>query len=120
MKPHVALILLAATVMPGVAHAACSTASLAGNWRLIATDGTGSSFCNVAITSAGVVTGTCSSGSAASGKIALSSACAISGKVLGQVFTGRTEALETSSKLVPNIITGSGNPPVGGIVAYRK
>jgi hypothetical protein len=103
----VTLFLIAAA---GMAQANCSTANLAGTW----TSFNGSGLCTATISSAGVVTGTCGSGT-----VAMTSACKFSGTIGGKSLTGRSEAIAAASALKPNLLVGStsANTP---LVAYRK
>lgn len=119
MKP--ALLALAVLLaLPGIAEAACSTASAAGTWRIAVSNSMGEDVCPVSVASTGVVAGTCRSGLKASGKIALASDCRITGSILGAAVTGRTEALDPKSTLKPNIMMLYGDPArVGTVAGYR-
>ncbi|BBE71317.1 hypothetical protein [Oharaeibacter diazotrophicus] len=111
-----AAVLLASLAAAGSAEAACNTAALAGKWSIAAASGT---LCTITVTTAGVTSGTCS-GFSAAGKLALSSACKLSGTVLGGSITGRTEVIATTSPLKPNLMLGLGGGIIGPFAAYRQ
>jgi len=103
-----------ATITSG--QAACTSAALAGTWVL----GSGSSICQVAISSSGVMTkksGTCIG---STGKVKITSACVISGSFAGTTFTGRTEYAAPGTSVLPNIFIGYLAGDDSPFVGYRK
>jgi len=111
-----AAVLLGSLAAAGSAQAACSTAALAGKWSIASASGT---ICTITITSAGAASGTCG-GFSATGKLTLSSACKLTGSVLGGAITGRTEAIASTSSLKPNLMLGVGGGIIGPFAAYRQ
>ncbi len=95
------------------AQAACSTASLAGNWRIITQD----SVCNAAISSSGKFSNVpCSDGSHHSGSLLLTSACVLGGNIDGVAIKGRTNPLAPLSHSTPTIMLGAS---VNGNIAFN-
>lgn len=107
---------LSALVLLGMAASAsanCSTASLAGTWVSFKDTGP----CTATISAAGVMTGTCGSGT-----LAMTAACKFSGTVGGKPVSGRSEAIAAASALKPNLLLGLvGTIGAGSeMFAYRK
>ena len=107
--------------VPSVAEAACSTASVAGDWLFTIQNGRGQDICPGKLTSTGNLSGKCLSGLPMFGKIAVDSRCKITGSVVGATFTGRTDTIPVGSALVPNLMMGYGPMNAAGSVhGFRK
>lgn len=102
-------VLLAAVASP--AHAVCSTAALDGNWLLKAESATDGCIAKV---SGGAISGSCGKGT-----IRLSSSCAVTGKLQGATFRGRTEAVPSPNRAKPNLVMGYGED-IGGFIGFRQ
>jgi len=115
MKVLLVLAVAFAITEPSIASAACNTASLAGNWYVkIYSD-----ICALKISRVGAISGSCEYGGKISGTITLDSTCKIAGKMMTYSFSGRTEAIDSRSSLVPNLMIGRG-VDIGHINAYRQ
>jgi hypothetical protein len=105
------VLMFAATVALSstAAHAACSTAALAGNWVVIVPEG----ICTATVATNGNVTGGCGKG-----KLTLSKACKIAGSLYGHPVTGRTDN-QANTKNKPTVWVGDAAGMLG-VMAYRK
>lgn len=117
-------VLVTSLALPGVANAACGPTKLAGSWLLAMSTPSGStSTCTISITSAGVLSAASSClGVGVTGKLFLSSTCRLTGTILSQTFAGRTEALDPTSTVAPNLMVGTTSGFLGtiAVAAFRK
>jgi hypothetical protein len=110
---------LALLALATAAEAKCQTSAMAGTWQtLIIQPGPTqtSAFCTMIVTSAGGITGDCSSGP---GTASLSAKCAVTITFSSVVFKGRTEAIGTGSTLKPNQVQAKSNTGLY-MAAFRK
>lgn len=101
------------------AHAACSTATLAGSWTTIGQAATGYDLivCSASLSTTGVISNVhCSNGQAFNGTLALTSACKITGKISGQSVRGRTN----DSSAGPTMALVTSTNAAVAFTAYRN
>lgn len=101
------------------AHAACSTATLAGSWTTIGQASASYDFivCSASLSTAGVISNVhCSNGQTFSGALGLTSACKITGKISGQAVRGRTN----DSSAGPTMALVTSSNAVIAFTAYRN
>jgi hypothetical protein len=99
------VIAAALMLSPLSAHAACTTADMAGTWQVsiydVNYDTASLRACVVSISETGAIAGTCGSGSFRIN----SRTCQWKSTIL-QKFTGRTEHIDAASPLKPNLLMG--------------
>lgn len=93
---HLFLSALALAAMTAAAQASCSTANMAGSWTVY----DGSEACPVNVTPAGLISG------CYAGTVTMTTACKWTVKIGPKTFTGRSEAIATTSALKPNLMVG--------------
>lgn len=106
----VALAALGTFLLADAASAACTLNALAGEWRIGSEDG----YCIAKVSKTGKLSGECGGGT-----ISITKDCKVTGRIGGQTFEGRTDAIPTKSSLKPNQIIGYG-PALGGVAGYRR
>ena len=99
-----------------VAHAACSTASMAGKWTLV---GQGQ-VCTATVATSGAFTTVCSAPPNFTGTLVVTSACRVSGTASGIAFKGRTEAIPVGSTLKPTLIIGASTNGQIAFTGFRQ
>ncbi len=106
------LSVLGLVALAGTAHANCSTANLAGNWRIIGQD----NVCDITVSSTGSLSNvTCSDSSTYTGTLSLSSSCQLTGSISGVAIKGRTNPLATGAAAKPSTVVGASK---NGVIAF--